>query len=166
MVESLVQRHDALNLLPKLEANIRAGNLIDVPPVILERIELGGSRPDEKMVEALCGLCPSAKTQLIRAVLENPSEMAEELDEGLVMQFASDALCPTAGRTQQKRARGRPRRNDRERLSMYVSHLLMTRRRGDSVGQTRREIGNWQGTQPNAVAKIIRGWERSQPEPN
>ncbi len=166
MVESLIQRHDALKLLPKLEANIRARNLIDIPPTILERIELGGSRPDEKMVEALCGLCPSAETELKRAVLESLSEMAEELDEGLVNQFAVDALNSMAGQTQKTRARGRPPRSEREKLSMYVSHLLITQRRGDSAGQSRREIGSWQGTKPSAIAKIIRSLKHLKPEPS
>ena len=161
MVESLVQRYDAPNLLPKLEANIRAGKLKDITPAVFERIEHGGRRPDEKMVETLCGLYPSAKIQLVRAVSESLSEFAEELDDGLVNQLASYTLYPTTGRTQQERARGRPRRSDREKLAIYVSYNILIKRQGYAVGQARRKIGEWIGVKPGAVAKIIRDWERS-----
>ena len=173
MVESLVQSADALKLLPGLKADIRNGVRARTSLAAIERIEAHeGMRPDERALDLLLrimdarGLDPSPEPQLEQAVLEELSERVLEHGEQPLDQAASYAVVALFGRIPHKRARGRPRRSFGEKLSIYVAYQILIRRKGYTVGQARREIGDWINTKPDAVAKIIRDWEHSEREPS
>ena len=173
MVERLVQSVDALKLLPDLKADIRNGVLAGNPQAVIERIEAPEKmRLDERVlnlmlhIEDARRLDPSAEPQLAQAVLGELSERVLERGEEPSEQLALYAVVALFGRIQQKRARGRPRRSNREKLYIYLAYKILIRRKGYTVGQAQREIGGWIHTKPDAVAKIIRDWERSEPEPS
>lgn len=168
MVESLVQSADALKLLPKLEAEIRNGAQLGVSPAVIECIEANdGIRPDERVLKLMLhSLDPSPEPQLAQAVLGELSERIREYEERPPDQTASYAAVAIFGRITQKRARGRPRRSKRQKFSIYLAYNILIRRGGYTVGQARRKIAGWIVTKPDAVAKIIRDWERSEREPS
>lgn len=173
MVESLVQSVDALKLLPGLKAEIRNGAQMGISQTVIERIEAHENmRPDERALDLILhiedarSLDPSAEPQLAQAVLGELSERVLERGEKLPEELARYAAEALVGRIQQKRARGRPRRSNREKDYIYLAYKILVRRRGYTVGQAQREIGEWIHTKPDAVAKIIRSWERSEPEPS
>ena len=173
MVESLVQSADALKLLPDLEAEIRNGAQLGVSPAVIERIEAHvGMRPDERTldllsnIEAARSLDPSAEPQLAQAVLGELSERILDCGEEIPDELARYAVEVIAGRIREKRARGRPRRSKREKSSIYLMYKILIMRKGYTVGQAQREIGDLILTKPDAVSKIIRDWERSEREPS
>ena len=168
MVESLVQSADALKLLPDLEADIRQGAQLGVSPAVIERIEAhDGIRPCERALElTLHTLDPSPEPQLAQAVLGELSERIREYEEQPPDQSASYAAVAIFGRITQKRARGRPRRSKSQKLSIYLYYNILIKRKGYTVGQARRRIADLINTKPDAVAKIIRDWERSEREPS
>ena len=45
-------------------------------------------------------------------------------------------------------------------------YKILIMRKGYTVGQAQREIGDLFLTKPDAVSKIIRDWERSEREPS
>ena len=168
MIESLVQSTDALKLLPDLKASIRNGASAGISQVLIERIEAPEKmRPDERALDLILQtLDPCPEPQLAQEILGELNERVLECGELPPDQMASCAVEALFRRIPQKRARGRPRRSGREKLSIYLTYQILIKRGGYTVGQALREIGGLIGTKPDAVAKIIRYCERSVREPS